>query len=197
MRLSLKTAATGIALDWADIKGHLRLDTEDERARIEGLLVPAAQEWIESLTNRELLTTTWTGYRDTFPADGSPIVLPRPPLQSVTSVKYLDTAGVLQTWAATNYSVDAPAGPKAAPGRIIPGPSVSYPTTYGQPNDVQIEFIAGYGASAAVPASLKAALLLLVGDQFEQREESISGTIITRVPTSAVSLALGFLVEVS
>lgn len=192
--LTLKTAPAALALDWAtEVKGHLRLDSEAERARIESVLIPAAEQYVEAQTNRQLVTATWTYYLDDFPCSGEPIELPKPPLQSVTTVKYRDTAGVLQTWAASNYSIETQAGPYALPGRIVPNWGVLYPSVYGQPNDVAIEFIAGYGATyAAVPPLLKAALLLLVAEQFEQREESISGTSINRIPLGVSALLWPF-----
>lgn len=195
MRLSLKTAPTSPALDWIDeVKGHLRLDSDDEIGRVSSLLVPAAEQWAESATGRQLITATWTAYFDCFPGDSScPIVLPKPPLQSVTSIKYYDTAGVQQTWAASNYTLRAPVGPKCGPGMIVPKAGIYYPTAYGVPYEVEVEFVAGYGASSAeVPGLLKAGMLLIVGEQFERREHSIAGTIITEVPFGAKAFILPF-----
>ena len=198
MRLSLKTAPAAAALDWTtEVMEHLRLDSSEEQGRVMTILVPAAQQWAESATGRQLVTATWTLFLSSFPGDSScPIWLPKPPLQSVTSVKYYDGAGVLQTWAASNYSYVAPAGPKCGGGYILPKAGAFYPSVYGSPYEVEIEFVAGYGATfAAVPGLLKAGMLLLVGEQFERREESVSGTIINRVPMNAASLILPFLWE--
>lgn len=197
MRLSLKTAPAARALDWfSEVKGHLRLDSDDEAARVDSILIPAAEQWAESATGRQLITATWTLSFEAFPQDGGPIVLPKPPLQSVTSVKYYDDAGVQQTWAAAaNYTVIAPAGPKCGPGMIVPKVGISYPYAYGFPYEVEIEFIAGYGASSAsVPGLLKAGMLLLVAEQFERREEAFAGQI-SQVPLHAASLILPFLSE--
>src|SRR5512137_379977 len=111
MRLSLVTAPAALALDWvSEVKGHLRLITEEERDRVEQVLIPAATSWAETATGRALITQTWKLLLDGFPSGlggwlggyvttgaASAITLPKPPLQSVTTVKYVDESGVLQT----------------------------------------------------------------------------------------------------
>jgi len=198
MRLSLKTAPSALPLDWStEVKGHLRLDSDDEQDRVLNVLVPAARTWAESATGRQLITATWQMFLGYFPSDNAcPIRLPKPPLQSVTHVKYYDSNGVQQTWASANYTVTAPAGEKCGGGFILPKATVSYPTAYGPPYEIEVEFVAGHGADASsVPGLLKAGMLLLVGELFERREEAIVGTIITRVPVAARDLILPFLWE--
>lgn len=198
MRLSLKTAPAAPALDWAtEVKPHLRLPSEDEAVRIMTVSVPAAEQWAESATGRQLVTATWTLYFDAFPDDsGCPIYLPKPPLQSVTSVKYYDTNGVLQTWSASEYTVTVPAGPKAGPGWITPKVNYYYPSVYGSPYEIAIEFVAGYGAShASVPGLLKAGMLMLVAELYERREQAIVGASVMEVPFGAQSCILPFLAE--
>ena len=195
MRLTLTTATAAPALDWgAELVTHLRLDSELERTRVENILVPAAEAWVEALTNRQLITATWTLKLDRFPAFD--IVLPKPPLQSVTSVKYVDQDGTQQTWADTNYSVDAPAGPYALRGRIVPGYSIIYPITRAIPDAVEIEFIAGYGdAYSDVPGLIRSALLVMVGELFERREESVVGGRVSPVVLRARDMAFPFFSE--
>lgn len=197
MRAPSQTGApANRALSTGEVQGHLRLDNPDELPRIMSVLVPAAEQWAESATGRQLVNATWKVYLRDFPSSGCPIVLPHPPLQSVTAIKYYDGDGVQQTWASTNYTVDAPAGPTAAAGRIIPKVDIAYPATYGEPYDVEIEYVAGYGAnSESVPGLLKQGLLVLVGELFERREAAIAGTIINEVPLSARALILPFLWE--
>jgi uncharacterized phiE125 gp8 family phage protein len=195
MTLSLKTAPVALALDWVqEVKGHLRLDSDEEQPRVASILIPAATQFAESETGRQLITATWTLYLDKFPCSGQRIELPKPPLKTVTSVKYYDTAGVLQTWAAAgNYGVQALAGPFADCGYISPAYAVIYPTTQSRADAVEIEFTSGYGDTfASVPPMIRAAMLLIVGEQFERREESITGTIISRVPMAAHNLLWPF-----
>lgn len=212
MIASIDTAPALPALDWNnEVKGHLRLDADDEQARVMDVLVPAAEEWAQSLTGRQLITATWLAWypsfyeacrpalarcaTGTFPTDA--ILVPRPPLQSVTWIKYYDTSNVLQTWASTNYTVKAPAGPKAPNGWIQPVPNVAFPATFVRPDAVEVKFVAGYGAEpTSVPGGLRQAMLLVLAEMFEKREISVTGTIIQDVPLAAVNLGLSYLAEV-
>lgn len=205
MSLQLKTAPTAEPLDWTtEVKGHLRQDWDDEQARVTTILVPAARMWAESYTNRALCTQTWILKLDRFPGGCVPysafnpggqnhIEIPKPPLQSITSIKYYDGDGTLQTLSSSNYEIDPTAGspfdPHCQPYRVRPVFGQAWPTARAQRGAVVIEFVCGYGATyASVPAQLKAAMLLLVGEQFERREQAITGTINT-VPLAAENLA--------
>ena len=197
MRLSLKTAPSARALDWTtEVMGHLRLDSNEEQDRVVNVLIPAAEEWAQSATGRQLITATWTLYLRGFPSTPCPIWLPKPPLRSVTSVKYYDALGAQQTLSPSDYIVTTEAGPKAGPGFIQTKPLVYWPTTYGPPYEVEIEFVAGYGAASSdVPGLLRQGMLLLVGEMFERREQSVVGAPIAQVPLSAERLILPFLSE--
>ena len=154
--------------------------------------MPAATALAEERTGRQLVTATWTLKLDAFPAHEAPIELPKAPLQSVTHVKYYDTAGVLQTLSSALYAVEAPVGDFAEPGRIVLNYGEVYPGTYAQLNAVEVEFVAGYGTTSAVPGLMKAALLLVVGELFERREDAVTGTSIAEVPLAARRLLWPF-----
>jgi len=150
----------------------------------------AARQYCETFTHRALITQTWSMTLDSFP-DGD-IWLPKPPLISTTTalglvITYYATDGTLTTWAESLYTVSAPAGPWAAPGRVYPIYGGSYPSTQDIPNAVIVQFVAGYGAAASVPASVKAAMKLLVGHWYEHRE-SVSPISMAEVPVAVNSL---------
>jgi uncharacterized phiE125 gp8 family phage protein len=208
---SLDTAPANPALSWEDeVTGHLRLDpSHEEQARVMGLLVPTVAEWVQALTNRQLITATYLFWFSSFDEalaaacrhpkryPSNAILVPRPPLQSVTWIKYYDTANVLQTWASSNYTTKTPAGPKASSGWIQPVPAATFPSTYDRPDAVEIKAVCGYGAdSTDIPGALRQAMLLLLGEMFERREEAVIGTIVAAAPVQAVNLGLGYLVEV-
>ncbi len=143
--------------------------------------ITAARMFCERFTHRSLITTTWELGLDGFPyyplstqyqasVAANAVQLPQAPLQSVTSIIYVDTAGATQTWNSSNYTVDTPAGPTAGPGSIVPGWSVFYPVTRTVPNAVTIRFVAGYGSAGAVPAPIKSAMKLLIGLWHANRE---------------------------
>lgn len=135
-------------------------------------LIGAARQQVEEYCNRALVTQTWRMTLDRFPRvtdrnRWAEIRLPRPNLVSVTSITYIDANGDTQTVTADDYIVDT----ASLPGRIVPAYGVAWPATRCQPDAVTITFTAGYGATAdTVPASIRAAVLLVVGDLYKNRE---------------------------
>ena len=106
MELKLKTAPAKPVLTVEQVKPHLCLTTDytEQDSVIQDYIDSAVAEidGIAGMLNRALITQSWTAVMDDFP---SSIVLPLPPGQSVTSVKYYDSDGVLQTVSASNYLV--------------------------------------------------------------------------------------------
>lgn len=166
-----------------------RVDVDDDDTYLGTMLIPAVRERGEQATRRQFITATWDLRIDhRFPCE---IVIPRPPLQSVTSITYVDTAGVTQTLAADQYQVDAPSGPQAQRGRIRPVYGVIWPITRCQMNAVTVRFVAGYGDDdSATPPRLKLAMLLDLGTLYENREDAVvgQGFAITPFPNDAASV---------
>jgi uncharacterized phiE125 gp8 family phage protein len=163
------TPASEEPVSVADAKAQCRVDSEDEDLYLRDNLIVAARQWAETLTGRAFVQQTWELKLPAFPE--CEIELPKPPLISVTSVKYLDTAGVEQTWAPTNYIVTAPTGETAQRGRITPAYGVIFPSTHPVPDAVRIVFVAGYGAVSAVPRGIKNAILFHVAQAYQNREQ--------------------------
>lgn len=165
--LELVTAATALPVDLAAAKLHLRKDTGDEDALVEQWL-RAATRYVETQTpgRRQMMSATYD-----LPVSGwwgGPLRLPRPPLQSVTSVKYLDTDGAEQTWSSANYRVRTP---QEQPGTVEILGTVSPPATYAwQDYPITVRFVAGWAAARDVPGTLKQAILLLAGHWDLNRE---------------------------
>ena len=164
MPLTLATAPVIEPVTVAQARAHLRIDGNDHDDVI-AQLVRAARRRAEAHTRRALVTQTWDLTLDDFPL--WQIDVPRPPLQSVTHIKYIDTAGVQQTLSSVLYTVDT----KSEPGRITPAYGQSWPTARDQVNAVEVRFVAGFGMDSAVPDDIKSAILLMVGHLFEHREE--------------------------
>lgn len=149
------------ALDLTTVKANLRVDDASEDATISALMA-AAQAMVEGPTGcgRALKTSTWVLSLDGWPAQ---IDLELGPVASVTSLTYLDLAGVRQTLAGTEYLVDL----TARPARITPTWGKFWPVTREQPGSVQVTYVAG---AATVPPDLTAAMTLLVAHWFANRE---------------------------
>ena len=85
----------------AQLKEHLRVDSSDEDTLIEAYR-DAAIAWVEDYCNTRLGDVAAVGYMDYFYNARFPIG----PVQSITSVTYLDTANASQTLATTKYWFD-------------------------------------------------------------------------------------------
>lgn len=183
MRLDLDTEPTVEPLALQDVRNHRRVTGSDDDDLLTELIAAARQEFEEE-TGRQVITATWKLYLDRFPHGREPIVVPKAPLQTVASITYVDTAGATQTWSSDEYQVDAFSGPFARQGRIYPKPVESYPGTYAVPDAVQVTFDAGYDdAAAGVPKIVRAAIYSLIGGHYEEREDIIVGTVVTRNPS--------------
>lgn len=178
MPTRLKTAPAAEPVDLATIKTHLRIGTTDaaEDNLVEDMIT-AARQMAESFTQRAFISQTWELLLDNFPGSGvarRALVLPYAPLSSVVSIKYIDTAGVEQTLDGSKYVVDA----DTVPGRINLAYGESWPAVRDQPNAVTVEFIAGYGTTAAdVPDLIRQAIKMIVGHMFENREDTAPGNL--------------------
>jgi uncharacterized phiE125 gp8 family phage protein len=168
MPLELVTAPTTEIISLATAKGHLRVDGSDEDSLITDQ-VTAARERIEEFLGRQLITATWRLYLDEWPTGGT-IRLPKPTLQTVTSIKYLDSDGVEQTVASTVYDVDI----YSVPARIRPAWGQDWPVVRETTNSIKVLYVSGYGDAATdIPTPIIKAAKLLIGHLFENREEVV------------------------
>lgn len=176
MRVTLSTAPDTEPLALKDAKEHLRAGN-DEDLQITALIV-AARAHVEQVTGRALVTQTWAAKLDGFPASGGyRITLPRPKLQSVSSITYVDVNGTTQTLASGEYQV-VPGGEYDS-GYIVPAYGKSWPSTRDQPDTVTVTFIAGYGGPQDVPDPVVQYLKLLVGSMYLHREGEVTGAIVS------------------
>lgn len=79
------------------------------------------------------------------------------------AITYLDTAGATQTWSSAQYALDT--------SGIIPIVRLNWgyvwPVTQGVVNAVTLTVTAGYATVAAIPATIKTAVLTEVARQFK------------------------------
>jgi len=147
-------------------KDWMRVDGSDEDALI-GNLASASRAYVEMSTSRQMITATWQYTITDFPTGD--LVLPISPLQSVSSITYVDNAGDTQTWSSSLYTVDT----ASDVGRVRPIYNEDYPSSRGYTDDVVITFISGYGdASSDVPDTALTAIKLLASNWFENRESN-------------------------
>lgn len=178
MGLKRLTAPAEEPVSLDEAKAHCRVVGSEDDALFTGVIIPAARELAEHRTGRALVQQQWELTLPAFPA--AAIDMPKPPLFSVQSVKYVDAAGDIQTLAPAAYSVHT----SALIGLISPTIGTSWPAAREQLDAVSIVFTAGYGAAADVPSGIKAWMLLAIGALYEHREAFITGTIVTELPTA-------------
>lgn len=174
MALFLFTPVATEPLTLAEVKTHVRQDRDDDDGLL-AALITAAREHGETFTHRALAPQVWDLKLDAFPCGAYvPIVLPKPPVTAIGSISYLDSNGDTQTWGSSNYTTDLPSGAWAAPARIVPAYGLTYPTTRSVMNAVTVRFTCGY---TSCPEGIKAALKLLIGHWYANREAVVVGTI--------------------
>lgn len=180
-RVTVQPATEPLTL--AEAKLHCRVDGTDEDSLIESLIV-AARAHCEAVTHRQFVTATYEMTLDAFP--DADIALPCPPLRSVTGITYVDGSGVTRTVSTSVYNVDT----VREPGRVTLAYGETWPTTRLEPNAVRVTFAAGYGEPASVPPGIVAAMKLIVGHLYMNREAVNVGNIVNELPM-AVDALLG------
>ena len=166
----VRTVAPEVApVSLAEAKTHLRVDFTDDDTLI-GALIDAATAHVDGYTGilaRALVTQTWQQDFCDWPGDRV-LRLPLAPVASVSSVKYFDSANTEITVAATgNYALLEDAR----------GPYIKFTSDFAAPalfderdDRIRVTFVAGYGDPAEVPAAIRAALMLIVGDLYKNRD---------------------------
>jgi uncharacterized phiE125 gp8 family phage protein len=131
-------------------------------------------------------------YRATFsrwPDKGRPLVLPVPGVQSVTLVTYANDVNATVTMVSgTDYRLVR--GPTHHVLELPPADGL-WPWTANRGDAVTVEYSAGYGFAADVPRGIKAAMLLLVGHLYENRE-AVSKDAGVEVPLGLQPLLFPF-----
>lgn len=168
-----------------DARLHLRLGSDEtsEDALIT-TWITVAREYAEHYTGRALVPQTLEQALDAFPCCFGAILLDMPPVTQVASIEYDDLNGQAQTldtarWHFSDYGA----------ARTV---SLTYgswwPPTRPQADAVRIRFTAGYETP---PQAVRAALLLIVGHLFENRQDvlvSDGRAVAIEVPKAADAL---------
>jgi len=170
----------------ADAKVHCRVDADftDDDDYITGL-IKVAREQVENFCSLQLITQTWEAY---YPGWGSgEMELPFHPVQSVTSVEYTDLDGNEETFSSDEYILDS----ISEPCFITLADGCSFPAaTLAKVNPVKITVVCGYGAAgSAVPGPICQAIKILVADMYENREQTLIGSIQSEFPAVSRLLA--------
>ena len=182
------TGATSAVITASEFKTHARVYHTQDDTYIATLILVATQ-CIEHETRRALIHRTFNLKMSAFPADGE-IILPRSPMSSVQNISYTDKDGNLQVVPAGNYHTYSVNGV----GRVVLKSTAAWPVTLNTGGmDVDVEFVAGYGAtSASVPVALKQAVLLWATHWYENRTSVNVGNLVTELPMTVQRLIVSY-----
>ena len=183
MGLTQTTAPTDYPVSLDEVKQHCNIIISDDDGWLTSAIAAATRQ-IERRLDRQLVVSTWTYSRDNFPV-GLEIELPKPPLMSVTSLKYMDLSSTQQTFSSAYYTVDT----TREPGRIVLNYGYTWPTCRGHIQDVSIVYKAGYGVAGctepasilAVPETFKLLIKSMVAVAYENREPVLIGDASSRI----------------
>ena len=181
--LEVETTAAPAAepIDAADVKAHCRIDGTAD-TEVVTALIKTARASIEAISGTRLITQTVKLRRCDFRDE---LRLPIGPVQSISSITYLDSDGVSQTLSASIYSAHL----YGLSPMVRRKPEQSWPGLYDSPEAVTITAVVGYGDAAAnLPDDVLHALRLLIAHYYENREPVNIGNITTDLPFGVVSL---------
>lgn len=161
-KVTTEPSAEPITRDEAKL--HLRVDGTAEDTLIDGLIV-AARQMVEQYLNRVLITQTIVQKHSSFSGG---IRIYRHPIQSLSSIVYKNVSNETTTLSTEVYRLVA----NGEPAYILPDHGKTFPTTTGEAENIEITYVAGYGEASAVPQTIKQAMLLIIGDLYENRQDA-------------------------
>lgn len=105
----------------------------------------------------------------------------------ISSVRYYDQYGDLQTLASGTYEVQTFRVPNVL---YFEDDSVLPTTLFDTEFPVIIEFKAGFEAATGVPANIRNAVMIEAGDRYEHRQDNVVGTTVAIVNKTAEMLLM-------
>lgn len=138
-----------------EVKTHLRGISHSDHDDLLNGLIKSAREYVETATNRSLVTQTLAAYYKNWP-DNDVFVLPQGPVQSVSTVKYTTAAGTETTYSSDNYTTEL----NLTPALVMLGYEKTWPTAtlHNDEYPIEITYVAGYGTGGDIPENLKTAV---------------------------------------
>jgi uncharacterized phiE125 gp8 family phage protein len=152
---------------------HLRLDTmgspptHPDDALVTALIT-VARESVENFTELTVAVNTFQMKLDYF--EELAINLGTFPVNSITSITYVDTNGATQTLPSGDYVLDT----FSKPAQIVLAYDKQWPPVRNQPNAITVTFQAGFTGNTSpvanvLPKALTQAMLLTITDLYENR----------------------------
>lgn len=177
----LVTPPVDFPVTLAEAKKQVRAEYHnDDDVYISGLIA-AATDHIDGpngILGRCIVEQTW---RQDFYRIGC-LRLPLGPVSSIDAISYYDADNAEQTLDDSVYALR-----RDALGHYVTLASQqSWPTAYKRDDAISVAFVAGQSAEA-VPGSIKAAILLMVGHWYENRE-AVADVKLAELPMGVSAL---------
>jgi uncharacterized phiE125 gp8 family phage protein len=174
MSYKIITPATVEPVTLAEARAHLRIEAfgsplahpDDDQVE---MMLTSARQFCEEYTGLALSDQTIEFAYDEFP-DGN-IELPLTPCTAITSIKYFDVDDVETTLSNALYALDD----YSKPNKIRLTLNSVWPSTNDDANNVKVRVEVG-NAPANVPFPIKSAILLLLGNFYENRQQDQLGS---------------------
>ncbi len=185
--ITLETARAHCRVDTHE-EGSPPLTVSDDDAWLTDIGIPVAREYIEAQLGVALAPRTVELVAASFPSTS--FTLPFGPVQSITSVIYLDADSVEQTMADTDYVLDD----FSVPARLILATGASWPTSNGATGSVAVRYVTGYSLPEdspqviVLPKLAMSMMLLMLGHLYINRESTAEKAIL-EVPLGIESMA--------
>lgn len=196
MGLNLVTPPASDPISLAEAKSHCRITGTEEDGVLAGYIL-AARMHAETYLRRCFVNQTWDFAIDSdWPQDMSRdcgyvrdrIVLPKPPVQSVTSIQYVDVNGITQTLDTDQYRT-MNLNQERAEAFIDPAYGAIWPAVRRQAQAITVRFVCGYHPTMnSFPEPIRQAMLLLIGGWYEHREHIVVGQAPSELPMGVEAL---------
>ncbi len=165
----VKVGAATEPVTLAEAKAQCRVSIDEDDALIANLIT-AGREAVETIMRMSLSDQTYDMYLNSWWSGD--LILPLPPLQSVTSITYTDIDAVATVWSSANYHVST----AQFPGRVVLKTNISFPAVELKEVDaIVVRFVSGYADAGDMSQLIKQAILLTVGHLYENRENVVIG----------------------
>lgn len=164
---------------WADADAHLKLDgAEDQQQEVEAMIAAATEHLDGPLgwLGRSIGVQTLEARFDDFDANG--MMLPLPPVIELVSVAYRDRDNIDRTLDLAECEL--------FDRELVPARGRRWPRALDRQESVRIRYRAGW---QTVPAPVRSAILLMVGDLYRNRE-TVSDRQAAPIPMSTTVVNL-------
>lgn len=167
------------AVDLTQVKRHLKLivDSADEYTAEDQLLILMIKAATEAYQDRYKVTLITHTYRWDFKEFNGKLELPRPPIQSITEVTYIDENGTEQMVSDSDYTKVT----STSPGFVLFHDDYTFPEVSDEePYPVRITYVAGYGDKISdVDSGIQLYLMNIIGTMYSQRKTILKSEMST------------------